>query len=126
VYALQGAALDPYNESPWRFLIGVVQEQAEAANDSSAICDLLDMCLVRTVEMKENMENKLAAQPALGACTSLVAAHTDLLEMKGDKASIEEAIGLVHTLATNYDIIRKKYWMWKEEELRLAVETMKQ
>jgi len=103
-YALEQAQSDPYNESPWRYLIGVVKEQPS----------LVESCEVKAVEMKDVLAK--AGRDA-EACASLNSARIDLLEMKGNQDSLQQAIQLADAMASNHDLVRRKYWALRVSEL---------
>lgn len=103
-YAIGQIRMDPYNESSWRYLIAVAKEQQS----------LVPTLEQRAVAVKEILE-KAGRDPE--ACVNLNSARIDLLQMKGDEASIREAIDLAQVMATDYDLIRKKYWDLRTTEL---------
>jgi hypothetical protein len=53
-------------------------------------------------------------------CTNLIAAHIDILEMKGDKTSIASAIEFAKLLESRYDPVRKKYWKLRAQQLEVV------
>ena len=87
-YAIEsGAKLDPFNESPWRYMIGVMAEQIKVkkanGDDDKAI---IDEYLAKTIATRTVISDA-GHDPA--KCSSLISARIDLLEMKGDAPSIE-------------------------------------
>ena len=127
-----GAMLDPYNESPWRYLIGILQEQhqyyQQAQNDNNdddnddENKNILKAMIV-TYEAKTN-SNKIRnvlidSNRDPDTCINMTNARIDLLEMMGidDKDSLQTAILLTDGLATKYDTIRKKYWLLVSKRL---------
>jgi protein farnesyltransferase/geranylgeranyltransferase type-1 subunit alpha len=97
---VQGATVDPYNESPFRYLIGLFQEQQQSAALAAEFYPKV-----------ENLQRVLEeAQRDPNACTNWTSARIDLLEYIGDDSSISQAIILAEGMATRYDIIRKRYW----------------
>ena len=87
-YAIQGANLDPYNESPWRYLIGVLKEQIKSSTDDTSKKALLDDYDQKICGEAREVIQKAGKDP--DACCSLVSARIDILEFKGDAASAEK------------------------------------
>mmetsp|Transcript_16503 Transcript_16503/g.25654 ORF Transcript_16503/g.25654 Transcript_16503/m.25654 type:complete len:367 (-) Transcript_16503:455-1555(-) len=112
-YALDGAALDPYNESPWRYLIGILKEQRKS-NDSASVQLLVDDFETKTMDLRSVLEN---AGRDPDACSNMISARIDMLELKGDSDSLKLASLLANGLGINHDTIRKKYWLLREKEL---------
>lgn len=81
-YAIQGAGLDPYNESPWRYLIGILKEQCKVVQNKTA---LLDEYETKASGLREELEKK-RKEP--DGCSSLTSARIDILEFKGDSSSL--------------------------------------
>jgi protein farnesyltransferase/geranylgeranyltransferase type-1 subunit alpha len=103
-YAIEIAQIDPYNESPWRYLIGIVKEN----------CSLVDHYEQAAADVKTVLSQ---AQRDPEGCANLNSARIDLLEMKGVKDSIEEALELCKSMSAEHDTIRKKYWDLRAFEL---------
>ena len=114
-YAVQGASLDPYNESPWRYLIGILKEQCQALKDDATRASLLDRFESKASQQRENIE---AAGKNPDGCFNLTSALIDILELKGDTESLEKAVQLASALAKEHDPIRKKYWLLRVEEMK--------
>lgn len=128
-----GAMLDPYNESPWRYLIGILQEQHQYYqqvqninnndDDENKNTNILKAMIV-TYEAKTNsneIRNVLIdSNRDPDTCVNMTNARIDLLEMMGidNKDSLQTAILLTDGLATKYDTIRKKYWLLVSKRLR--------
>lgn len=122
-YALSGANADIYNESPWRYLVGILMEQLCYAN-SNGVGDANTITMV-TCLIKENidkirdMKKTWDDQPPTDehpTCPSvcLIAALVDLLELcTNDEALLKEAKSLVGILIVE-DPIRRKYWRNRE------------
>lgn len=117
-YAICGAEVDPYNESPWRYLIGVVMEQwrcAEREGDTDEIVNaskLLASSIEQINQIQQSLTDKAPSDDATPAppCVSLMSAQLDLLELSiDDKQSFEKASSLCKTLA-EVDPVRRKYW----------------
>ena len=86
-YAIHtGATLDPYNESPWRYLIGVLKEQWKIQPDPELIGDYAEKaCSLRKVLSDAHRDPD--------TCVNLTSARIDLYEMKGDKESLQAVSG---------------------------------
>jgi protein farnesyltransferase/geranylgeranyltransferase type-1 subunit alpha len=121
-YAIQGARLDPYNESPWRYLIGVLQEKIQSLkNEDSG--DVKRIAL-----LSEYLEKTWSVQQVVSeagrdpdACSNLISAAIDLLEFKADVSSLQRAVELAVTLAQKHDPIRCKYWSMRSREMTQAL-----
>jgi len=119
-YALEKARLDPYNESPWRFLIAILKEQIHSLQDAHQITSLIS----------EYEEKIWAVQDVLkeagkdpNACPSLISAVVDILEWQGDQESLEKAHGLVQSLGGTHDPIRRKYWALRAKQIQEKLES---
>lgn len=121
-YAICGAELDPYNESPWRYLIGVLMEQWRSAQSEgnegeiSKVKELIFNSIEQIREMKQSLEDKsLSGVVATAPCVSLISALVDLLEVSIEKKELlEEASTLCRKLA-EIDPVRRKYWHKREQ-----------
>jgi len=109
-YAIEIAQIDPYNESPWRYLIGIVRE-----NDS-----LVDHYEQAAADVKTVL---VEADRDAEACANLNSARIDLLEIKGSTGSIEEALELCKSMSAEHDTIRRKYWDLRASELETNLST---
>mmetsp|Transcript_8839 Transcript_8839/g.13688 ORF Transcript_8839/g.13688 Transcript_8839/m.13688 type:complete len:366 (-) Transcript_8839:33-1130(-) len=113
-YAVCGAQVDPFNESPWRYLIGVLMEQyrwaqrEEGADDKDRVDGLLREYVAKIKDMNKSWESPTEDLPA-GPCVSLMSALVDLLETIGDKSSLQEAKEMMGELILE-DPVRRKYW----------------
>lgn len=129
-YALSGANADIYNESPWRYLIGILMEQqlrcanssGEDESNSTMVTCLIKENIDKIRDMKKSLDNHQPPPPPptdehLTSCPSvcLIAALVDLLELvcTNDKALLQEAKSLVGILIVE-DPIRRKYWRMRE------------
>jgi protein farnesyltransferase/geranylgeranyltransferase type-1 subunit alpha len=80
-YAIHtGATLDPFNESPWRYLIGLLKELPNNA-------DLYAEYEAKAYSLRAILSD---AHRAPETCTNLTSARIDLLEMIGDDESLEK------------------------------------
>lgn len=118
-YAIEGAHLDPYNESPWRYLIGILKEQYRV---TTGVSDETKMALLDEYEEKACQQRQVieSAGKDPNGCSSLTSARIDILEYKGDSASLEKAIELASGLAREHDPIRRKYWLLRVDEMKQA------
>jgi len=126
-YAIQGAEIDPYNESPLRYLIGIINEQIRL--DKVAAMDLVNDAETKLKSMsnvlvpdnqtqKEHGEEEETDEILAGVSSNLISAQIDLLQAKGDVESMQQAAELAHALGTEHDTIRFKYWTFREKQLR--------
>lgn len=120
-YAMKVAVIDPYNESPWRYLIGLLREQVqhqssvdESKKSNEIIQKIIDETETKLIEIKRTMTSKGLDG---NDCVNLVSAHVDILQIKGDRDSVEKAASLANELAIQNDSIRKNYWLMREKEL---------
>jgi hypothetical protein len=77
-----GATADPYNESPWRYLVGILREQhRQQANPT----------LMREYEQKASQLRQVVtdADRDPDTCANMTSARIDLLEMIADKEALE-------------------------------------
>jgi protein farnesyltransferase/geranylgeranyltransferase type-1 subunit alpha len=105
-YAMASAKMDPYNESPWRYLLAVLKEH----NDSS----VYDVFLDQLQHLHEDMLTK-QQQHQQPPSAPLLSAMCDLLECKGDASSLDRVVLLTGELATQHDVIRQKYWTMRQQ-----------
>jgi len=116
-YALSGAKVDPFNESPWRYLIGVLMEQWRyaqrkgEAEDVANANNLLREYVTKVREMKQSWnEQQPSADIPAGPCPNLLSALVDLLEIfTEDKECLAQAKDLLEELVVE-DPVRRKYW----------------
>lgn len=113
----EGARLDPYNESPWRYLIGILREQQKQqsqTNDQS-----VGVLLVEYEARAKSLTSVLTiANRDPNACVNMTSARIDLLEMIGTKDSLETCIALAEGLGKKHDVTRTKYWSLVLQRLR--------
>lgn len=74
-YAVEGAKLDPYNESPWRFLFGIVKKEP---------------LLIQEYEKKAAGIRQVLVDAGRDPdeCANLTSARIDMLECMGDEDSL--------------------------------------
>lgn len=120
-YALEKARLDPYNESPWRYLIAVIKDQLDSCNDEAGRNSLLDEYVDKVWGVRKSLE-EVGKNP--DSCSNLISALCDVLEWRGDAKSLQRVVELTKSLAEEHDVIRTKYWKLRqrqaEEELQQA------
>ena len=107
--ALEGAKLDPYNESPFRYLIAILREQkyqlVELATEYFPKVEAL-----RSVLVDANRDPE--------ACVNWTSAKIDLLEAMSNENSWTKAVALAEGMANQYDLIRTKYWALRVRQLK--------
>ncbi|GKY90982.1 hypothetical protein MPSEU_000071000 [Mayamaea pseudoterrestris] len=106
-YALAQAMFDEFNESPWRFLVALIKEEASVSN-------------VASHSLAENMLQRLKAlqqSDRYAQCNHLLSTLVDLLELRATPADLEQAMPLLEQLERQ-DLIRKKYWKLRQEQLK--------
>ena len=133
----RGARLDPYNESPWRYLIGILREQQQGIvrssehheqhqqaqqqlqNEDASQGRLMESMLVEYEVRANALRSVLTkAHRDPDTCVNMASARIDLLEMIGTHESLQTAIVLVEGLATTHDVVRTKYWSLVARRLR--------
>mmetsp|Transcript_7031 Transcript_7031/g.9438 ORF Transcript_7031/g.9438 Transcript_7031/m.9438 type:complete len:94 (+) Transcript_7031:59-340(+) len=76
---------------------------------------LINSCEQEITKMRGNLGS---TEYDVDSCVHLTSAKIDILEMKGDDISLEQAANLAKDLETEHDLIRKKYWKLREKEIR--------
>jgi len=114
-FALEsGCKIDPYNESPWRYLVALLKEQQ--LNENAKVAAEL---ILEYEQKSANLTQILVdAQRDPEKCVNMVWARVDMLEMAGDKASLEKSIQMAQDLETKHDKVRHKYWKLRIGQLR--------
>jgi protein farnesyltransferase/geranylgeranyltransferase type-1 subunit alpha len=121
-YALCGAEIDPYNESPWRYLIGVLMEQwrcAQRENNSQEITksgELIVNYVKKIKELKHSLEDKPSKEGA-APCVSLMSALVDLLETSVENKELLKEASILCKELTEVDVVRKKYWRKRDTDV---------
>lgn len=90
IFSISQAQQDPYNESPWKYFVALIKEQFRLIGTSPKFVSLIDYSEKALKETKENFEQESSKDGM--ECTHLIAAHIDILEMKGDGASVSRAM----------------------------------
>ena len=132
-YALSGAKVDPYNESPWRYLIGVLMEQwrlvqrggegDSPAIDTTDVVNLIQESIASIREMKQALEEQPPTiEHSTGPSVSLLSALVDLLELfTDDKDMLIKAKNLCGELILE-DPVRRKYWLKRQKTIAKLLE----
>ena len=123
-YALCGADVDPFNESPWRYLVGILMEQWRVAKRGGDADDIVKVTGLIQENIGKIRGMKLAWEEhppsndhPSGSSASLLSALVDLLEIFTDaKELLTEAIALLGELMLE-DPVRRKYWLKREKEI---------
>jgi len=105
-YAMDVAREDPYNESPWRYLIGLVKEHPHPTKTQ-----LAQTYEQSAIDLKDVL---IAAERDPDGCVNLNSARIDLLQIMGKH---NDAIALCTGMANQYDVIRHKYWNLRIKEM---------
>ena len=121
-FAIEKAKIDPYNESPWKYFIAILKEQAstsrqtigEEDKEEEEFLKFLALCEKEVEETKASFE--VESKKDGMECIHLIAAHVDILEMKGGEDSRAKALGFIRSLESRYDPIRKKYWRLRADK----------
>ena len=130
-YAIECAKLDPYNESPWRYLMGVVTEQWRHANkrgdsgELAKVTELVKESITRTKETQKILNEMPVDDKPTGPCANLLSALADLLELfLTDRQSLKEANEILTELITA-DPVRRKYWKSRVERNENALASLR-
>jgi hypothetical protein len=78
-----GATLDPFNESPWRYLVALLREHHKLR----PMPELVKEYEVKSARIRKVLED---ANRDPNTCANLTSARIDLLEMIGDQESLEK------------------------------------
>lgn len=121
-YALSGAKVDPYNESPWRYLIGVLMEQwrlvQREGGDVDKVTELIRETIAAIKEMKRSREEGSPTEShSIGVCVSLMSALVDLLELFTDEKELLTEAKVICGELMLEDPVRRKYWYKREKEI---------
>ena len=84
--------MDPYNESPYRYLIGIIKEQRGNGEVShEEYYAFVDECLesINPSIIQGVLEQGNVMQDNVNSCFNWTSARIDLLELKGDPTSLE-------------------------------------
>jgi protein farnesyltransferase/geranylgeranyltransferase type-1 subunit alpha len=108
-YAILQCKLDPYNESPWRYLIAVLKEAP----------GLVEEYHTKAVELKSIL---ISAERDPEGCVSLNSARIDMLEIMNTTDSLGHAAILAKSLGQIHDTIRAKYWNLRVKELEAKIQ----
>ena len=130
-YALSKAELDPHNESPWIYLVGLVKEQVRSKTDNDVDAAKKKKELVVSMLAEAERIRKDIIVPDV-ACPNADSARIELLDVlssligdaedgrdgvKEEEEARAKAAALAHKLGTLDDTIRRKYWARREVQL---------
>lgn len=78
--------MDPYNESTWQYLMSILKEQLSKGDRKSA------MAMVAEYANRVNEFRDMFSKAGQNSekCVNMTAAHIDLLDMMGDKKSLQK------------------------------------
>lgn len=120
-YALQGARLDPFNESPWRYLIAILKEQLPGMEPDKRL-ELLSEFEEKAWSVQDVLQEFYGSttttttttarsdEDSVVSCPNLISAVIDILECKGDTESLEKVYAMTKVMAEQHDTIRRNYW----------------
>jgi protein farnesyltransferase/geranylgeranyltransferase type-1 subunit alpha len=83
-FAMKGISLDPFNESPWQYLIGLLKEQLQKGDNESAK-KVISEYETKAFGLRQVL---VEADRNPDECVNLSSARIDLLEMLGNKESL--------------------------------------
>lgn len=111
--AIKYSTLDPYNESPLRYLVALVREQKmlKKQGNNEDYATFINYVEKEIETLRENLNRG-------DDYASLISAYIDLLEMKHDSQSYLKAADMANNLGTKFDMVRTKYWLMREKKLR--------
>lgn len=119
-FAIEQARLDPYNESPWRYVIGVLREQQCQQNDK----DIREVFVEYEVKANNLRTVLTEAHRVPETCVNMTSARIDLLEMIETADGLNAAIELAMGLSTEHDVVRTKYWALVATRLQKKLEEL--
>jgi len=115
-YTLRQCQLDPYNESPWRYAMGIWKEQQQQQQQRTG--DIREKVKAWYSVMESSIRKVLLDHDRIPeTCADWTTARIDLLEMLGDDESLREAMELCQGLGEKYDTIRVLYWEHRKKGL---------
>jgi protein farnesyltransferase/geranylgeranyltransferase type-1 subunit alpha len=115
-YVMASIEQDPYNESSWRFLVAMIQEQISSLLDTAAVQLFVNMVLERIEELGEGRLQRDNDNP------HYMGSMVDIFEFKGEATSLDNAKGLCTDLAERCDAVRAAFWRQRRHaiEVKLA------
>jgi protein farnesyltransferase/geranylgeranyltransferase type-1 subunit alpha len=128
-YVNEYAAQDPYNESPFRYLVALVKEQRKNTDEVGIDVDEKRQASKYTellTAVEAGMEEMKVELGKGNDCPSLISAYIDVLQIKNDEDSIRKAVDMANDLSMQFDIVRKKYWSMRKTKLLNQVSTLSQ
>jgi protein farnesyltransferase/geranylgeranyltransferase type-1 subunit alpha len=117
-FGMKKADMDPFNESPWRYIVAIVQEQHKVLGGavSQESLDILTQCEEAITQIRQNLE-KITGESNQVESTQLLSAYVDILEMKQNNEGYAIAVDVTRSLGEVHDPIRVKYWKMRENEI---------
>jgi protein farnesyltransferase/geranylgeranyltransferase type-1 subunit alpha len=126
-YALRMARIDPYNESPWKYFSGILQEQVRNPENVKSLQSLLtkaesqvegiandNLIIVNDInDTDDDTEIREITCERRHVSSYLIGTLVDILEWKGDNESLRKAMQQMESLATLHDVIRRNYWHYR-------------
>jgi protein farnesyltransferase/geranylgeranyltransferase type-1 subunit alpha len=132
-FCLVKARLDLHNESPFRYLVALLKEQFKTMQQcdddpTPQLASLLEEYLDKVANLVDdgtaNDNDPLCSSKTTTTTTSSSSSRfisgtlVDLLEYKGDTASLTKAMTLLDDLANSLDPIRCKYWNLRKQQIQ--------
>jgi protein farnesyltransferase/geranylgeranyltransferase type-1 subunit alpha len=111
-YAMEQAARDPYNESPFRYLMALWKQVAKTVDEAPWKQDILP-----TLQDKVAALGSQLANDGRESSSFVLSTQVDLYELQGDAESLTTAQSLLNELAETVDPIRRKYWALRHEQI---------
>jgi len=124
LFALEACKLDKWNESPWRYLVGIGKELVRNAKNSNfqSVADV-DKVNYIIEELGDEINTLKVTDPKVAqvGCAFLTSARLDFLVMENTSESLLQAANLAQFLAEKEDRMRAKYWHKRKKELMMKV-----
>ena len=117
-YGMKKAGADPFNESPWRYIVALVQEQHTVLNGavSQESLDIILKCEREMTKIRQKLRTVTGENTGVES-KELLSAYVDILEMKRSDEGYTAAVEIARSLGKNHDPIRVKYWKIREDEM---------
>jgi protein farnesyltransferase/geranylgeranyltransferase type-1 subunit alpha len=108
---------DSYNESSWRYLVAILREQVSALLDAVVSCRFVDMVLERINDLQSEGLLRSGNPHYMGAMV-------DILEIKGDRTSLNDAQAMCLDLSEKFDAVRAAFWDKRQRAIVLKLEPL--
>ena len=117
-YGMKKAGADPFNESPWRYIVALVQEQHVVLNGALSLesQDIIAKCDMEITKIRQELREVTGENTGVES-KELLSAYVDILEMKQSDEGYTAAVDIARSLGKNHDPIRVKYWKLREDEM---------